>query len=339
MANISVNLEILSTRSGFNLALRHVRKTLSLIEDLGDTNNLGDILSDLGDEELTGDRVGLLLRMLLVDKQGYKTVSTNLATVVSDPSALAAEFEKWKAVDLIAAYHHPDLGLLIANPKNKDELSNFGGLRKRELLVLYVGKGNSPSDAQCLKAAQLAAALFEGESPKVPNDLYQGSFAAKRIKKAEAPKSAAPRRAAAKAPAKAAAPKKAAAPEAAEAQSAPPASAISKGPVRMTPMYSVIVQNELFHNGNVEAWKRIVASYNAKYPDLQVYIYYEGERILDINSLFKWGKVKHGSAIQFAVAGSEIMDVAKLQRYLNQGASSQFEAFLHGPVNNVLKLF
>jgi hypothetical protein len=107
----------------------------------------------------------------------------------------------------------------------------------------------------------------------------------------------------------------------------------------MTPRYAVVVQNELFHNGNVEAWKRIVASYKAKYPQLEVFIYYDGERILDINSLFKWGKVKHGSAIEFAVAGNDIMDVAKLQRYLAQGASHLFEAFLHGPVNNVLKLF
>jgi hypothetical protein len=104
-------------------------------------------------------------------------------------------------------------------------------------------------------------------------------------------------------------------------------------------MYSVTVTNELFHNGNVEAWKRIISSYNARYSELQVYIYYEGERILDINSLFKWGKVKHGSAIQFAVAGTEIKDVAKLQRYLVQGASNQFEAFLRGPVSSVMKLF
>jgi hypothetical protein len=121
------------------------------------------------------------------------------------------------------------------------------------------------------------------------------------------------------------------------ASAAPPPTL--KGPVKMTPRYAVVVQNELFHNGNVEAWKRIVASYNAKYPALEVYIYYDGERILDINSLFKWGKVKHGSAIEFAVAGSEIKDVAKLQRYLAQGASHQFEAFLRGPVNNVLRLF
>ncbi|MCL2176257.1 MAG: hypothetical protein FWB73_09465, partial [Treponema sp.] len=79
--------------------------------------------------------------------------------------------------------------------------------------------------------------------------------------------------------------------------------------------------------------------YNAKHPNLVVYIYYEGERILDINSLFKWGKVKHGTAIEFAIAGNDIQDVAKLQRYLSQGASKMFESFLRGPVNSVLKLF
>jgi hypothetical protein len=122
----------------------------------------------------------------------------------------------------------------------------------------------------------------------------------------------------------------------------PPASVASfevMRPVEMTPRYSVAVRNELFHNGNVEAWKRIIASYTAKYPDLQVYIYYEGERILDINALFTWGKVRHGSTVQFAVVGNGIRDVAKLQRYLAQGASPHFEAFLRGPVIAALKLF
>jgi hypothetical protein len=107
----------------------------------------------------------------------------------------------------------------------------------------------------------------------------------------------------------------------------------------MTPLYSVAVSNECFHNGNVEAWKRIIESYNVKYPDLKVYIYYEGERILDINSLFKWGKVKHGSSIQFAVAGDGIKDVSKLQRYLAHGASNRFEAFLSASPGMALKLF
>jgi hypothetical protein len=111
------------------------------------------------------------------------------------------------------------------------------------------------------------------------------------------------------------------------------------GKARMTPQYSVVVQNELFHNGNVEAWKRIVNSYKATYPELQVFIYYDGERIQDINSLFKWGKVKHGSTIEFAVAGNDIKDVAKLRRYFEQGASHLFEAFLKGPPNSIMKLF
>jgi hypothetical protein len=331
-----------------------MNKTIEISGTLGSDANLGDLLYERGDENLSGERGALLLRMLLVDKMGYKTVSSNLASIASDIPALAEEFGKWKAVDLVAAYHHPDLGFLIANPKVTEELANFGMLRKRELLVVYAGKGGEPADETCRKAAELAVSLFEGKKVKVSPDLLKGSFAVKKPKKTESgeekpakvPKAAKAAKPGVRAKAvrsKAAAPA-APAPVAKENRVAAPvvtstAPAISKGPVRMTPMYSVVVQNELFHNGNVEAWKRIVASYNAKYPDLQVYIYYEGERILDINSLFKWGKVKHGSAIQFAVAGNDIKDVAKLQRYLIQGASNQFEAFLRGPVNSIMRLF
>ena len=351
---------MLSTRNGFNSAVRHMNKTIDIAGTLGPDANLGDLLFERGDENLSGERSALLLRMLLIDKLGYKTVSSNLDAVAADLTALAKEFESWKAVDLIAVYHHPDLGLLVANPKVAGELANFGMLRKRELLVIYAGKGGAPTDASCQKAAELAVKLFEGKKVKIPAELLKGNFTVKKIKKAEAEEEsvAADAKAAkgkkqekAKPVAKGAkpsgAPDEAAAPEAPPketARVAPPvvtaaAPAISKGPMRMTPMYSVVVSNELFHNGNVEAWKRIVASYNDKYPELQVYIYYDGERILDINSLFKWGKVKHGSSIQFAVAGNEIKDVAKLQRYLVQGASNEFEAFLHGSVSSVLKLF
>ena len=367
MSKESINLEILSTRSGFNSAVRHMNKTIEISGTLKGSANLGDVLYEKGDENLSGERGALLLRMLLVDKLGYITVSSNLEAVVPDISALASEFQKWKGVDLVAAYHHPDLGLLIANPKIAEELANFGMLRKRELLVVYAGKGETPADENCCKAAQLAISLFEGKKAKVPPELLKGIFTTKPPKKTEEPEPAVRARAAGKAKAaKAAAPQapvkakrgRPSAEAAAAAAAWEPAQkkekevlrvaapvviatapAISKGPVRMTPMYSVVVSNELFHNGNVEAWKRIVASYKAKYPALEVYIYYEGERIIDINSLFKWGKVKHGSAIQFAVAGNDIKDVAKLQRYLVQGASHQFEAFLRGAVNNVLKLF
>jgi len=356
MSKETTNLEVLSTRAGFNSAVRHMTKTIEISGTLG-SNNLGDLLFEMGDENLSGERGALLLRMLLVDKLGYKSASKNLDAVTGNIPALAAEFAKWKGMDLIAAYHHPDLGLLIANPKIAEELANFGVLRKHELLVLYAGKGSAAIDEGCQKAAEMAMGFFEGKKTKVPSEFLRGSFTVRKLKKTEeeeesgrrAPARAAKGQKAVKGAARAAvkgkAGRSAAAPAPKEsARVAPPvvtaaAPAISKGPVRMTPMYSVAVANELFHNGNVEAWKRIVASYTAKYPALQVFIYYEGERILDINALFKWGKVKHGSTIQFAVSGNEIKDVAKLQRYLVQGASHMFEAFLHGPVNTVLQLF
>jgi hypothetical protein len=357
------NLEVLSTRNGFNAAVRHIKKTLSIVGDVGDKANLGDLLYELADPELTGERVALMLRMLLVDKLGYTAVSVNLTSVAEDLPSLAREFARWNGVDLVVSYQHPDLGLLAANPKLPEELAGFGLLRKRELLVVYAGKGSAPADENCRKAAELAAELFQGRKVKVPESLFKGNFAVKKAAAKEAPARAAKpaKSAVKKAPPKGPVPQalsdRTASDQAAPDQNGPDregrveapraaapvitsaSPAISKGPVKMTPMYSVTVTNELFHNGNVEAWKRIISSYNAKYPELQVYIYYEGERILDINSLFKWGKVKHGSAIQFAIAGTEIKDVAKLQRYLVQGASNQFEAFLRGPVSGVMKLF
>jgi len=330
----SVNLEVLSTRSGFNTAVRHIKKTMEVAASAG--ANLGDIIYEMDDDALTSNRIGLILRMLLVDKLGYKTASTNLSAAVGDLSVLAKEFGKWNGVDLVAAYHHPELGLLIANPKVAEELEGFGQLRKRELMVVYAGLQGKETDDNCQNAAELALTLFEGAKAKVPAALTKGKFTVKKVSKPKKAPEAKPARAAAK-------PKPGAKKTAAVAAPVKKAAAVqvasSGTPKKMTPRYAVVVQNELFHNGNVEAWKRIIASYKAKHPALEVFIYYENERILDINSLFKWGKVKHGTAIEFAIAGDQIQDVAKLQRYLAQGASQMFEAFLRGPVNSVLKLF
>jgi len=329
----SANLEILSTRSGFNSAVRHIKKTMEIAASSG--SNLGDVVYELDDDELTSSRIGLLLRMLLVDKLGYKTASTNLGAAVEDISGLAKEFGKWNGVDLVAAYYHPELGLLIANPKVAEELAGFGQLRKRELMVVYAGLQGKETNENCQKAADLALRLFEGSKVTAPSALTKGKFTVKKVSK---PKKVEEKSAKSKTSAKSKA-SGAKGKTAASAKKGTQAKAAAGSPKNMTPRYAVIVQNELFHNGNVEAWKKIVASYKAKHPNLTVYIYYENERILDINSLFKWGKVKHGTAIEFAVAGEGIQDVAKLQRYLAQGASQMFEAFLRGPVNSVLKLF
>ena len=91
-----INLEALSTRAGFNSAVRHMNKTIEISESLG-RDNLGDLLYDRDDENLSGDRGAFLLRMLLIDKLGYKSASVNLGNVAADVPALSREFEKWKA--------------------------------------------------------------------------------------------------------------------------------------------------------------------------------------------------------------------------------------------------
>ncbi|MCL2759907.1 MAG: hypothetical protein FWD22_06805 [Treponema sp.] len=333
----NANLEVLSTRSGFNSAVRHIKKTMEIAASAN--SNLGDIVYELEDEELTSGRIGMLLRMLLVDKLGYKSASTNLSSTVNDIAVLAKEFGKWNGVDLVAAYYHPEMGLQIANPKVAEELAGFGQLRKRELMVVYAGFMGKDTDESCQKAADIALRLFEGSKVTAPAALTRGKFTVKKVSKPKKTSEAKPAKVKALPKAKPGAKKSAPVAAAPVKKAAAVQVQATGGPKKMTPRYAVLVQNELFHNGNVEAWKKIVASYKAKHPTLDVYIYYENERILDINSLFKWGKVKHGTAIEFAVAGNEIQDVAKLQRYLAQGASHMFEAFLHGPVNSVLKLF
>jgi hypothetical protein len=286
----------LSTRAGFNSAVRHIKSTVKILEALETGENLADILCGppAGDP---GDLLPLL-RLLLLDKRGYRACSANPMTIAADIPALAAEFTKWKAVDLVAACHDPGRGLLLANPKRAPSLAALGAVRPRELLVVYAGNG---SGELCLRAAQRAIAVFSGVKTDIEAELYLEAVPPRR----EEPELPAER----------------------------------MTPERMTPLYSVRVTNELFHNGNVEAWKRIVNAYKAKYPGLTVHMYYEGEHILDINSLFTWGKVKHGGSIQFAVSGRDIKDIARLQRYLAQGASREFEPFLQAPANGGVPLF
>ncbi len=286
-----------------------------------------------------------MLNALLVDRYHYAVGSHNLEENADSLAGLAAETAGWRAMDLVVAYFHPELGVMAINPKNRAHWEAAGGLKRNELITVYAGTPGASGREELLRAGiGTLIALVEGSRVKAPAAFRKGRYV---------PRKPARRAVEVRAPARAvkppkAAARKAAAPTAATAAAAPAVAAPvaaprrSPGPAtgrRMTPMYSIPVTNELFHNGNVEAWKKIIQSYTTKYPGLEVYVFYEGERIHDINTLFKWGKVKHGSAILIAVAGADIRDVAKLQRYLRQGASQMFEAFLKAPVNAVLNLF
>jgi hypothetical protein len=331
----------LSTREGFNRSLRHFKMVGEVVGDFEARHNLADILNALHEaKRLEANQVAPVVNALCVGhpKYSYLSRSHNLNHNVEDSGPIAGSVEKWNGVDLLLAYYHPDLGLTLINPKNSQHWEAAGALKKNELVTVYAGTFQEKAPQKLLEEAiEAMIGWLEGRKPKVSPALLKGKFKHKPVRiqtEPQAPAMPARRGRPARA-AKTALPAQAQ-PRAAAAPAAAPAPSAKK---RMTPMYSIPVSNELFHNGNVEAWKRIIQSYNHKYPGTEVFVFYEGERIHDINTLFKWGKVKHGSAIMIAVAGDTIQDVAKLQRYLRQGASPAFEAFLRFPVNTILKLF
>jgi hypothetical protein len=352
MNDSKFSYENFSTRTGFNTSVRHVKSTLSFIQDFSDKRNLADALNEAVDSgAVSSIQLPVVSAMVLKDKFGYSFAAKNLeAPIGEDLEKIADEAIGWNAVDMVLIYFHPDLGPIIVNPKNSDHWKLVGQLRKNELVVAYAGSFTKKADpAVCKKALDRLFSLLEGQTGKIPADLLMGDCTYRKAK----PVKEAVTKPARKAPAakKAGKPGKVSAKkgeelveEAVEAPVAAPVAAPAAPVVlaagsRMTPMYSVPVTNELFHNGNVEAWKRIVASFEAQHKGLTVMIYYDNERITNINSLFKWGKVKRGTSIQFVVAGVDIKDVAKLQKYLRQGASSAFEAFLVGAPSSVLNLF
>lgn len=349
----SCTYEALGSKESFNASVRHIKATISLAERISDGENLADMLNELLDEKtLSAEEINPLVSMLLAGKFAYTSAASNLLSLTSEIKEVHGQAAKWNALDLVVVYCHPDLGVMVLNPKNESHAHRIDRLNKSELLVVYAGAFGKAYDTRLAdKACSLLIDLYQGKKVKEDPALLKGpcSYKQKQAEKASGARAGKVQRTpklTAKEPGKATRKKEAIVPVTQPAApvgvvQAPAASAapVQRPGARMTPMYAVRVANELFHNGNVEAWKRIIESYKVKHPDLDVMVYYDGERITNLNALFKWGKVKHGSVIQFAVVGENICDVAKLQRYLAQGASSMFEAFLRGPVNGVLPLF
>lgn len=305
------NLDILSRKAGYNTALRHFRTTTAFLSRVEAGENLADLLNEaLESGKLERFQIRPILSALLVDKYGYAFQSGNLQQTIEEPSEIANALNEWDAVQIILAYDHPQAGLFLINPKVADSFDPALPLLRDELVVVYTGPVTEQRSGEVFaQAARDVHALLAGQQVST-NESYK-------LSESGAASHKPPRR------------------EAPERKSAPAAG----GKRRITPRYSVVVTNELFHNGNVEAWKRIIDSYKAKHPSLDVLIWYENERINDINALFKWGKVKHGVPILVSVVGDEIKDVSKLQRYLYEGASPRFEMFLKGGPDQGLDLF
>ena len=342
MVNMTNFFVPLAKKTDFNVSVKHIQSVIEILEDCDPKENIADKINlMIREQTIKPEQVRAILSVSLLDKWNYKVVSENLKFILEDASSFVAELAKWTGIDLVFGYDHPDLGFIVINPKNPAAAQVIQGFRKNELLLIFVGKQDRGTVDAALADSVISAIkkLFEKKACSVPASVKTGPFVYVEPKKAAPVKV---KKAVAKKPGR-----KAPAPSApvakVQASSAPShlerPSAIATGPKKMSQLVSVPVSNELFHNGNVEAWKRIIRSYTAKYQDAEVMVYYDGERIVDINTLFKWGKVKHGSTIQFAVSAEEINDLSKLSKYFRQGASPMFEAFLRGSPDTVLNLF
>ncbi|MBI9100842.1 MAG: hypothetical protein JEY99_00390 [Spirochaetales bacterium] len=346
MAELSYEYEHFYSKTGFNNAATHFDTVVEVLGDFSEKINLADRINLLlNEKEIVQDQVPALVNALLVDKFEYTSLSYNLENNFEPSPEILKELISWKAVDMVMVYHHPDLGYMVLNPKNSKHWEQVTLFKSNELLTFYTGgfEKTKKGDKIYTFAMGKLKDLFKNRKLGKTDTLKKGPFKFIQIEEEpviKAPVKAAPKRKATTKKSTTASEQQntAAAPavveKKVEASVAPPSANR-----RMTPFYSVPVTNELFHNGNVEAWKKVIQSYQTKHTGLDVFIYYDGERIHDIHTLFKWGKVKHGSTILFAVAGEDIKDVAKLQRYLKQGASPRFEDFLKFPVNTVLNLF
>lgn len=381
-------------------------------------------------KEISVADIPSIMFKILVENWNYSAVSYNLESNAFNADQIISDFAKWKAIDIVFMYHHPDLGAIVINPKNPAHKEYISDFRKNEMLVVFTGyTGKKSADELCALANKKSIDLVYGRKCSGTEKLLKGSYSFKKDAKFDdtvVAESVPGNPKAVKVSSKNGTknnvvvkpgklversyeqknaffiggktnpdnPKWTYAKYASDMKNQPkdskstvaaipqstgtfsfakqnqqslpsPQDSVSSNPVvtsepvsevsetqdtsvqasnpnsikKMSPMLSVVVTNELFHNGNVEAWKRIITSYTTKYPDLQIWVYYEGEKITDINALFKWGKVKHGSCIQFVVVGEEIKDVPKLKRYFTQGASPMFEAFLQGAPGAVLNLF
>lgn len=310
----------LGTRAGFNSAVRHLQTTIYVDEQISSRRNIADTLNkEIEDGNIENYQALPIVNALLVTKHGYIFESFNIENHLSDFGTVIDEVKGWNALDFVTTYHHPTLGFSVINPKNKSHWEKIRDIMRDELIVIYCRyMGREPDKNKGARIAESAISslikLLNGGKITGKKEFTEGS-----------PPPAPPQVAEEK-------------PEEVRTPGLGQAPSSGKG-IAITPKYSVQVSNELFHNGNVEAWKNIIESFMVSHSELNVTVYHEGELIQDLNTLFKWGKVKHGGLIFFQISGENIRDVSKLKRYLYEGASKRYESFMKKDINRALRLF
>ena len=325
--------------SGFNDSVNYLQTAIMIHKYLIAGCNFSDIINALG-SKVGSEHIPYLIKIFLVEKLQYKFVSFNLKREVADFSYLRKRLVNYNQVNSNIIYYNTLLGYKCLNPlRDKDwdgltmendslvtlfattkkELQDFLGRYFTKVEDIFIG-AIELEDIQALigevsiiKSLKVAKEEILSKNIKmVPVTKQKQQVSSEESNKFITLEKTIEKKKKVKKKSK---------------------------DLKMTPKYSIQVTNELFHNGNVEAWKNIIQSYSIIYPDIEVLVFHQGAKVVNLNSLFKWGKVKNGDIILFCLVGENFQSIAKLQRYLFEGASNRFNRYLKKDINKPLELF
>ncbi|MBN2441179.1 MAG: hypothetical protein JXJ04_07525 [Spirochaetales bacterium] len=304
MKNHHNQFDIFSTRDECNQVKRYLESVLFIIEDFEEYENLANIIHRFINENLIQQKhISSIISLLLIDKYQYHYSSFNIQNDITNFEPIVKEFRKWKAIDLVFIYFHPELGIFPINPKNKAHWNRIKLLKQTEFITLYAGRFQETDGDEIYDIAiEKAITLLNGKKIKTPEILMTGEYEEDDEEEDEVSVSSF---------------------------------------LEESPFYGIPVSNNQFHNGNVEAWKKIIRSYTHVYPNVRVIIYYAKEEIKDIDALFQWGKIKPGTVINIKIIGEDLRNkqMSALVYHLKEGASPFFERYIKGNPRMVLRLF
>jgi hypothetical protein len=282
---------------------------MSLVHDIDNGKNISDLICLLlSQQKISESQIPGIYSAVLIDKLDYSCISINLTQSIIPKPDTTQKVKQWQGIYLHGLYYDNEGICHPFNPKSVEITQQVPHMDRHELLVLYSLAGNEKKET-AIDAAKAYMNLLEGKEADIKIEYTQAPVQKPKQQKAKSSTSAAP-------------------------------ATIKKSiPKEKSQQLGVIVTNELFHNGNVEAWKRIIESYETTYQHSKVNVYYDKKIITDLNALFEWGKVKNGTCIMFNVESPKIQNLIKLKKYLYDGASNRFERFLKGQPGQILKLF
>ena len=327
-----MNNEILNIKTvqDYTLLEDHLHMITNIRTKLQTGENLADIIWSMeSDGTVSKKQIPTIVHTLLIEKLTYSCISFNLSATVTDWHDIYKQVKTWNKFDFVIAYYHPQLDISLINPSRREHWERIESLAPYELMVIFTKARNNAEQVQEKEAlADFKAAcngvygqnvsLYQSEEVQIKENhpVKEESEPATRLNRNNAD-----------------IPSVAAGDHRSSTQSP------GKKKRKITPKHGVQVSNELFHNGNVEAWRNIIESYEHSHPGSTILLYHNGQRIKHISALFKWGKVKVGDSIFFSIVGEEIKSVAKLKNYLTQGASPGYKNFIKKEVGSILQLF